>query len=422
MIIKRQKIKELTDHLNKKEISLIVGPRQAGKTTLMKFLKDFLDKRGEKTLFLSLDFEKDGTFFVSQDNFVKKIELEFGDKKGYVFIDEIQRKENAGLFLKGIYDMELGHKLIISGSGSIELKEKIHESLAGRKRIFELGTVSFEEFVNFKTDYRYENRLASFFKVEIARTLSLSEEYLNFGGYPRVILEKSFSEKIKIIEEIYRSYIEKDISYLLKVEKIDAFNLLIKILAGQTGSLINYSEITNTLGVSIQTAKNYFWYAEKTFIIKRIPPYFKNIRKEISKSPAVYFYDLGLRNYALGVFGDALKDKESGFLFQNFIFNILREKIPSGASLKYWRTKNGAEVDFIIDIGKKPIAIEVKYAMLKKPKAEKSLISFINKHKPAAAFLVNKNLEAELKISGANVHFLPFWELSDEKFLTEFAA
>lgn len=416
MIIKRQKIKDLIDHLNKKEISLIVGPRQAGKTTLMKFLKDFLDKKGERTLFLSLDFEKDRAFFVSQDNFVKKIELEFGDKKGYVFIDEIQRKENAGLFLKGIYDMELGYKLIVSGSGSIELKEKIHESLTGRKRIFELGTVSFEEFVNFKTDYRYENRLASFFKVEAAKTLSLLEEYLNFGGYPRVILEKSFSEKIKIIEEIYRSYIEKDISYLLKVEKIDAFGLLIKILAGQTGGLINYSEITNTLGISIQTVKNYFWYAEKTFIVKRISPYFKNIRKEISKSPVIYFYDLGLRNYALGVFGDALKDKEVGFLFQNFVFNILQEKIPPGASLKYWRTKDGAEVDFIIDIGKKLVAVEVKYAVLKKPRIEKSLINFINKYKPAIAFLVNKDFKVELKSDKTRVYFLPFWELFDEKF------
>ena len=94
------------------------------------------------------------------------MKLEFGNDRGYVFIDEIQRKEDAGLFLKGIYDYELPHKFIVSGSGSLELKEKIHESLAGRKLMFEIWPVSFFEFLNFKTDYKYEDKLAEYFAVE----------------------------------------------------------------------------------------------------------------------------------------------------------------------------------------------------------------------------------------------------------------
>ena len=166
MKIKRNLLKQLKDHLVKKEISLIVGPRQAGKTTLMLFLKDYLEKRGEKTVFLNLDIERERQFFNSQEDLINKIKLEVGKSKAYVFIDEIQRKENAGLFLKGIYDMGLPYKFIVSGSGSLELKEKIHESLAGRKRVFELNTISFDEFVNFKTGYRYEESLADFFNVE----------------------------------------------------------------------------------------------------------------------------------------------------------------------------------------------------------------------------------------------------------------
>jgi len=154
-MISRKLFSELKSHLLKKEISFIIGPRQAGKTTLMLLLNDYLMKKGERTVFLNLDIEADKQFFTSQANLIKKIKLEIGEKRGFVFIDEIQRKEDAGIFLKGIYDMNLPYKFIVSGSGSVELKEKIHESLVGRKRIFELNTLSFAEFVNFKTGYKY---------------------------------------------------------------------------------------------------------------------------------------------------------------------------------------------------------------------------------------------------------------------------
>ena len=146
-MIKRNLIEDLKGHLPFKEISLVSGPRQAGKTTLMLLLKEYLEGQREPTVFLSLDFESHQPFFRSQANLISKIRLEIGDKKGFVFIDEIQRKENGGLFLKGLYDLDLPCKFIVSGSGSLELKEKIHESLVGRKRIFRLNPVSFEEFV-----------------------------------------------------------------------------------------------------------------------------------------------------------------------------------------------------------------------------------------------------------------------------------
>ena len=189
IIIKRKLLKDLISHLVAKEISLIIGPRQAGKTTLMNFLREHLSRQGEDTLFLNLDTEMDSQYFLSQQHLIDKIKLEFGDKTGYVFIDEIQRKENAGLFMKGIYDLNLPYKFIVSGSGSLELKEKIQESLVGRKRVFELNTISFEEFVDFKTGYRYENRLDEFFNVEQEKTLGFQAEYLNFGGYPKIVLE-----------------------------------------------------------------------------------------------------------------------------------------------------------------------------------------------------------------------------------------
>ncbi len=337
-MIKRKLYKGLKDHLSKREISLIVGPRQAGKTTLMMLLKDYLIKKKEPILFFNLDVENDKFYFQSQIKLLKKIELEIGRNKGFVFIDEIQRKENAGLFLKGLYDLNLPYKFIVSGSGSIELKEKIHESLAGRKRVFELDTISFEEFVNYKTDGKYEDRLNDYFEIESENTIALLEEYMSFGGYPSVILEDKISEKRIYIKEIYSSYIEKDIAFLLKVQRVDAYEMLMKLLAGQIGQLVNYSELSNTIGVSAITLKNYLWYSEKTFITRRITPFYTNLRKEITKSPVYYFFDIGLRNYMLNMFdSESINYKNFGFVFENFVLSILLVKIKDiSTKVNYW--------------------------------------------------------------------------------------
>jgi len=411
-MIQRDLLDKLKSHLDRKEISFITGPRQAGKTTLMLILKSYLEKRGENTVFLSLDIENDKQYFVSQDTLIRKIKLEVGDKRAFVFIDEIQRKENAGVFLKGIYDMGLAYKFIISGSGSVELKEKIHESLAGRKRMFELSTLSFEEFVNFKTGYKYKDNLSEYFSVDQHKAVQLLDEYLNFGGYPAVVLEDLQKEKEEIINEIYQSYMEKDISYLLKVKKTEDFTNSVKVLSAQIGCLLNVSEVSRTLGISQKTVKDYLWYLQKTFIVERVAPFFRNIRKEITKASVFYFYDLGLRNFAVGLFGNVNNFRDKGILFENFVFNILREKTKNtSAKVNFWRTKDGAKVDFIINYALEPIPVEVKYQNLRRVELSRSFRNFIEKYRPKKAFITNLSFEETIKINGTEVIFLPYYKL-----------
>jgi predicted AAA+ superfamily ATPase len=415
-MIKRTIRPDIEKHLLQKEISLITGPRQSGKTTLMDLIRQGLKERGESTLYLNLDIEWDRIHFESQSALIKKLELELGKKRGFVFIDEIQRKEDAGLFLKGIYDSKLPYKLIVSGSGSLELKEKIHESLAGRKRLFELTTITFEEFVNHKTDYRYKENLKGFFEIERDRAQQLLLEYMNFGGYPRVVLEPKISEKLLIIDEIYRSVLEKDIAYLLKVDKADVFGNLIKVLAGQIGNMISYSELSSTLNISYQTVKKYLWYCQKTFLLELVSPYARNIRKEISRSPEPYFWDLGLRNYSLGQFGYLTSPSEMGFVFENFVFLLLKTRFAHGlSSLHFWRTKDKAEVDFIVERGKDITPIEVKYKHLKKEEVSRSLRSFIERYSPPEAYIINLNLSAELKIGDTKLIYIPYYDLLSRK-------
>jgi predicted AAA+ superfamily ATPase len=126
----------------------------------------------------------------------------------------------------------------------------------------------------------------------------------------------------------------------------------------------------------------------------------------------IYFYDLGLRNYALGIFGKAELSGDIGFLFQNFIFNILKEKFRfTGAEIHFWRTKDKAEVDFVIDFGKEVIPIETKYKKLKEPLVERSLRSFIDKYHPKEAWIINLSLDSEIKSNKTIIKFLPFYKL-----------
>lgn len=411
-MIKRAVLPLLVSHLKEKEITLLTGPRQVGKTFLMQLLRETLQKRGEPCLYLNLDIEADRPFFTSQKSLLQRVRLEVGEKRGFVFIDEIQRKIDAGLFLKGLYDMNTPYKFIVSGSGSLELKEKIHESLAGRKRIFAIDPVNIFEFVNYKTGYKYEDRLDDFFVAQNDASLQFLEEYLVFGGYPRVILAETSEKKSEEMKEIYESYVEKDIRGLLTVEKPDAFTNLLKVIASQIGSLVNITELSSTIGISAHTIQAYLWYLEKTFVLLRVTPFYRNVRKEITKAPVYYFYDQGLRNFLLGLFGlPTIPQVLRGHLFENVVFNLLRAAMPVGTSIHFWRTRDNAEVDFILQTGLIPIPVEAKYKKLDRPEISRSFRSFLAGYKPSAAYFIHLGQKMEERRGPSVITFLPFYAL-----------
>lgn len=410
-MIKRRDLPDIRKHLEEPEITMLIGPRQSGKTTIIEILRNELMEQGKKTLYLNVDIDSDAVFFTSQENLVRRIVAEFGEESGYVFIDEIQRKENAGLFLKGIYDRKLPYKFIVTGSGSIELKENISESLAGRKRIFEITTLTFEEFANYRTGYRYEDRLKEYLKIDTSAARSLLLEYLNFGGYPKVVLAPGAEEKFRSIEEIYKSYLLKDITDLLGLTKPDQFTNLVKVLSHQMGNIISYAGLSSSLDLTEESVKKYLWYLENTYILDVIKPFYKNKVKEIIKSPVVYFHDLGLRNYASDELGRVEFMNSIGFLFQNFVYLQLKHKIRHSSSIiNFWRTKDGAEVDFIID-GLNITPYEVKYRSIQDLEVGKSLRSFITKYSPKDAYVINLSTEKTAVIDNTNLSIISWIDL-----------
>lgn len=414
-MIQRTIIANLEKHLSEPEMTVLIGPRQVGKTYLMRMLQKTLIEKGEKTIFLSLDSDAHKQFFVSQIALINYVQLQVGETHAFIFIDEIQRKEDAGLFLKGIYDMNLPYKFIVSGSGSLDLKARIKESMAGRKRLFHIDPVSFDEFVNFKTEYRYKDRLQDFFAIENNRTKNMLEEYMLFGGYPKIVLSDTSEKKKDLMDEIYTSYIERDISGLLGVEKPDAFTNLLKLIASQVGSLVNITELSSTIGISNKTVQHYLWYLEETFIIKKVNPYYRNIRSEITKTPLYYFYDSGLRNFLLGFFGmPVIPPVLSGHLFENFIFNRMRRHIHfASIRINFWRTKDNAEVDFVISTGFDIIPVEVKYKTLTTPQTSRSFKSFLDKYKPKRAYIVHLGERLEDTDNDTNISFIPYYESTE---------
>lgn len=400
VMIKRKIYQELLGHLENPEITILVGSRQAGKTTLMDLLKDDLLTRGQETIGFNLEREEDLPFFKNQLALVDRLKLAFGDNRGYVFIDEIQRLENAGLFLKGVYDRNLPYKFIVTGSGSLELKEKIHESLAGRKRMFEISTLSLEEFVNYKTNYKYEDKLTEFFKIDTEISNNLLKEYLLWGGYPKVVLADKAVDKIAILGDIYHSYLEKDVKNLLGITKSEEFTKLLMILADQIGKVANVSEISSTLGIDRETTKKYLWLLKKTFITSEVRPFYKNLRKELTKRSVFYFNDLGMRNYILNRLDQKNLEVDGGFLFQNLVYFFLKNVIINeSAKVNYWRTLDGAEVDFIINSGTEILPIEVKFKKLNEIKISRSMNSFINAYHPEKMIIVNLDLNKDEKIN-----------------------
>lgn len=411
--IQRKTFFQLKNHLKKPEISLILGPRQAGKTTIIKKLQEKLEKSNKSTFFLNLDVIENGQFFKSQHALIDFIEKKVGKNKAFVFIDEVSRLKNAGLFLKGLYDLKTNYKFIVTGSGSLELKANIIEPLTGRKKIFYCFPLSFTEFAA----YKLKAHFANFDKLYEETTKELVtqpykrqrwiNEYLSFGGYPRVALAETEEEKIEVLREIYSSYLEKDIALLLKVEKEQAFKNLVKILAHQVGNIINRAELSSTLGIAEKTVKKYLHLLEKTFVISLVKPFFQNARKELTKSPKVYFSDLGLLHIAQEVF-PSIEKSTKGNVFENACFLRLKElglfKLP-----QFWRTKSGAEVDFIISSPEtgKPIPIEVKLAP--KDTFGKSLISFIKKYQPKETFIYSLKKKGHTKkYRSTKVHFFPY--------------
>src|SRR3989338_3107208 len=396
--ITRDLEKKINKYLKRKEIIAIVGPRQCGKTTLMKHVFSNL-KNGN---FVSFDdrnllklFDEDISLFIKK----------YVDGKDYLFIDEFQYSKDGGKQLKFIYDSQK-IKILISGSSAPELSIQSIKYLVGRVFVLNLYPLSFLEFLN----YKYKKLLDVISKEKFSEpALKLIsdyyEEYCIFGGYPAVVISDSSEEKIEVLKNVYNTYLLREIRDILQISDDSKLISLMKALALQTGSLVNYKEISLLSGLKYDEVVKNVNILRNTFVCLESKPFFRNKRKELVKSPKIYFLDLGFRNFIINDFRK-LKDRQDfGGINENFVACEISRK---DFILKFWRTKAGAEVDFVIEKDNDIIPIEVK-TTLRDSKYGKSLKNFVSKNKSKKGFILSFSHTDKIILEGATIRFAPIF-------------
>jgi uncharacterized protein len=373
--IQRKIHPEIKKHLKRKEYTIITGSRQSGKTSLLQALFRELKGEGKAASYITFEDrdilsainkhpEEIFAFVPRPPKFLEKVDSV--EKPIFLFIDEVQHADDPSNFLKYLYDIYKENlKIIATGSSAFYLDQKFSDSLSGRKRIFELQTLSFEEFLIFKNlkDLYIELELVRKRKEYISprkrELLEMFNEYLIFGGYPEVVLENNREEKINLLKDIKNSFLKRDIDES-GIQTPDKFYQLLILLAGQTGNLVNRNELSNTIGVDNKTIDKYLYILQNCFHIELVKPFHSNSRKELTKMPKVFFKDTGLRNCALDRFFAFKQREDQGALIENYVYKRL-SFLNDKDVIRFWRTNDNKEIDFVISTSfRQGIAYEVK--------------------------------------------------------------
>lgn len=413
------------------EIYAIKGPRQAGKTTLVNIFQNYLNKQGispQNIHFITFEDRKILADFITDPvNYVKRRTLSLKpQQRQYFFIDEFQYLKQGGQKLKLLYDLTENIKFIITGSSSLEIANELGRFLVGRVFSFNLWPLDFEEFLQTKEPeiYRFHQEQKEKIKKLILENqpLKLStpfftnklqlclEEFTAFGGYPQTILSQDILTKQTILKNIYEAYLTHDIIHLLKITNTEVFTKIVSFLANQTGSLLNYQNLTNDSGSYFKEVQKFLTILEETYIIKKIRPYFKNTATELKKNPKIYFIDTGLRNSILGNFDNLEHRVDKGALIENFVLTELVKNIEEPTiKIRYWRTIAKTEVDFIVDKVRDIVPIEVKMSPFKKPNVSRSFRSFIEKYNPKIGLILTQDFIGKIKINSTQIYFAPVY-------------
>jgi len=375
MYIPRKIHLDIKDHLKRKEYTIITGPRQSGKTSLIQALYNELKSEGQTVSYLTFEDmdilsainshpEEIFSFSIRPE---KPLMTENSkDQRIFLFIDEVQYAANPSNFLKYLYDTYRENlKIVATGSSAFYIDEKFSDSLAGRKRLFELKTLDFEEWLVFKgfsgllAELKLIKTREQYISPVHKEIIDKFNEYLIFGGYPEVVLENSYEEKIKLLKDLKNSFLKRDIDES-GISNPDKFYKMLVLLAGQSGNLVNRNELANTISVDNKTIDKYLYVLQNCFHIGLVKPFYSNLRKELTKMPKVYFKDTGMRNVALNRFFDFKLREDQGALLENYVYNRLLGIYDSDA-VYFWRTADKNEIDFVVTTSfEEGLAYEVK--------------------------------------------------------------
>ena len=374
-MIKRNITKELHLLLQEYPIVTVLGPRQAGKTTLVQHeLPDYA--------YVSLE-DPDERMLAAEDPraFLRR----FPDN---TIFDEVQRVPTLLSYLQGIVDKEQKNgRFVLTGSHQLELRAAVTQSLAGRTGLLHLLPLSIEELR------------------QAGLTFDGFEDYVVHGFLPRVHSQNQ--RPFRAYANYYQTYIERDVRQLIELKDVSLFEKFIKLLAGRVGQLMDYQALSNAVGVSAKTIKQWLSVLEASYVVVKLPPYFENFGKRVVKSPKYFFTDVGLLAYLLGLEtpSQVLRDPLLGSIFENLVvIEVLKQRYNSGydANLYFFRDSNGSEIDLLCKTSNGLVGIEIKAASTWHGKFAKQLVRFAaNSHPLNQSLVVYNGVELELS-NGVN--------------------
>ena len=333
----------LDSKIGKGKVLLLIGPRQVGKTTLLKNMIESVSTE-KKVQFWNCD-ESDVRQFLSEANSAKL--KSFVGNSDFIVIDEAQRVKDIGLTIKLLHDSFPNVQLAVTGSSSLDLSNSINEPLTGRKFEYNLFPFSINELVNHTS------------MLEEMRQL---QNRLVYGFYPDVV--NNPGEEKEILTNIVNSYLYKDVFEFQDIRKSSVIEKLVQALALQVGSEVSFNELGNLLGIDTVTVQRYVDLLEKAYVIFHIRSFSRNVRNELKKSIKIYFYDNGVRNSVISNFSPVELRSDIGALWENF---LISERIKNNAyhnkhaKYYFWRTTQKQEIDFIEEAEQNLFAYEFKY-------------------------------------------------------------
>lgn len=425
-IVEREVFSRILPWIKEKEIIALNGPRQSGKTTILNKIKEILSS--DDIVYISFENNQNLASFITAPNDYISAYCQRKNKVYFLF-DEFQYVKNGGKILKELYDTFPQAKFIITGSASLAIRE-IAGALVGRIIYLDLYPFSFGESLLLQKGplYNYWKKNNIFFKNYLKtgfvdylpelifkdKLIKSFESYLTYGGYPRVNTIGSALKQETLIN-LLETYVEKDIIKYLRIGDFLQFQNFVKSISAINGGLINFSSLSKELGISYRQVRRYLLQLENTFIIKLINTYATNKTTEIKKTPKAYFLDMGLRNSLINDFRPVDSRPDKGNLVEGFVFQQLyyRRRLENNFryEIKYWRTKQGAEVDFVIEFQDELIPVEVKYQELPDTNLTRSFHNFLNKYKQKKAIIITKNLLTIKKHQDIWVLFFPAYLL-----------
>lgn len=347
-MIQRQLVKIVESRLFRKKAIIIVGPRQVGKTTLLKMLADKSDRR-----VLNWNCDEPDV----RQKLTEPTSTQLGAETAnadIIFIDEAQRVQNIGITLKLLTDNFPDKQIVVTGSSALELSNSINEPLTGRKYEYVMFPISAEELID-NHGAQVERRLL--------------ERRMIYGSYPEVITNEG--DEKEILTNIVGSYLYKDIFSFQDVRKPEIIEQLLQALALQIGSEVSFNELGKLVGLNSLTVQRYIDLMEKSYIIFHLRSYSRNVRSELKKSRKIYFYDNGVRNAILGDFKPLDLRQDNGALWENY---IISERLKHNAynmfygKSYFWRTIQQQEVDYIEDVDGTLHAYEFKWNTTRQPR------------------------------------------------------